>query len=67
MMPKKVKATTSGFINGQRKRAGQVFVIDDSVKVGKWMEVLKVVTPEQAAEASDKAATVKPSTKPSVK
>lgn len=45
-MPKKVEALVQGFCDGKRRRKGDVFVIADNVKVGKWMKVLKDVPAE---------------------
>lgn len=45
-MPKKVEALALGFCDGKRRRKGDVFVIADNVKVGKWMKVLKDVPSE---------------------
>lgn len=45
-MPKKVEAVSQGFCDGKRRRKGDVFVIADNVKVGKWMKVLKDVPSE---------------------
>lgn len=57
MMPKKVEALANGFVNGKRKRKGEVFVIADNVKVGKWMKVLKDV-PSEAGGSDEKDALI---------
>lgn len=59
-MPKKVEALALGFCDGKRRRKGDVFVIADNVKVGKWMKVLKDVPAEasQAANPDEKDALV---------
>lgn len=51
-MPKKVEALVQGFCDGKRRRKGDVFVIADNVKVGKWMKVVKDV-PAKASQQSD--------------
>ena len=59
-MPKKVEALSPGFYDGKRKRKGDVFAIADSVKVGKWMKVLKDVPAEtdEPAKPDEKDALV---------
>lgn len=59
-MPKKVEALALGFCDGKRRRKGDVFVIADNVKVGKWMKVLKDVPAEggQPANSDEKDALV---------
>jgi hypothetical protein len=51
-MPKKVEATANGFCDGKRRRKGDVFAIADTVKVGKWMKVLKDVPAEASQQAN---------------
>jgi hypothetical protein len=51
-MPKKIEALAQGFCEGKRRRKGEVFVIADNVKVGKWMKVLKDV-PSEASQQAD--------------
>ena len=51
-MPKKVEALALGFCDGKRRRKGDVFVIADNVKVGKWMKVLKDVPAEASQPAN---------------
>ena len=51
-MPKKVEALSMGYHDGKRRRAGEVFVIGDKEKPGKWMMVLKDVPPEVVKEVA---------------
>lgn len=57
MMPKKVEALANGFVDGKRKRKGDVFVIADNVKVGRWMKVLKDV-PSETGGSDEKDALI---------
>jgi len=52
-MPKKVEALSSGFVGGKRRRIGDVFVIGDNVKPGKWLKVLKDVPADIKAGGDD--------------
>lgn len=57
-MPKKVEALANGFCDGKRRRKGDVFAIADSVKVGKWMKVLKDVPAEASKGGEEKDALI---------
>lgn len=57
-MPKKVEALANGFCDGKRRRKGDVFAIADSVKVGKWMKVLKDVPAEASQQSDEKDALI---------
>lgn len=56
-MPKKVEALKAGFSGGVRRRPGDVFVIGDKEKPGKWMKVLKDV-PANTEGGGDKDALI---------
>jgi hypothetical protein len=57
-MPKKVEALVQGFCDGKRRRKGDVFVIADNVKVGKWMKVIKDVPSEANQQPDEKDALI---------
>ncbi len=53
-MAKQVRAVSEGFYGGIRRRVGDVFKIDDSKKIGKWMEPVKQVAKPEGEKPDGK-------------
>ncbi len=64
-MTKQVRATKTGFFGGVMRNTGEVFAVPESLKLGKWLELVSPV--EKAAPAKPSQPAVKSSPKPAAR